>query len=156
MGDFTMKRPEGSRKTKRVVGRGASARRGATAGRGTKGQNARSGGGVKPGFEGGQMPLYRRIARRGFNNERNTKRYEVINVGDLGRWFSDGDMVNRESLLAKKVVKRKANEIKILGKGEIEVKLTVEVDAVSETARTKLEKAGGTISIVEKVSSDGD
>ena len=156
MGDYTMKRPEGSRKTKRIVGRGASARRGATAGRGTKGQNARSGGGVKPGFEGGQMPLYRRIARRGFNNERFTKRYEVINVGDLGRWFADGDVVNRESLLAKKVVKRKSNQIKILGKGEIEVKLTVEVDAVSEGARTKLEKAGGSVSIVEKVSSDGD
>ncbi len=156
MGDYAMKRPEGSRKTKRVVGRGASARRGATAGRGTKGQNARSGGGVKPGFEGGQMPLYRRIARRGFSNERFAKRFEIINVGDLANWYSDGDAVNAETLVAKGIVKRRGRPIKVLGKGVLKLKVTVEVDAVSQSAREKIKEAGGTVTITEKARSNGD
>lgn len=155
MADYRLNRPKGSRKTKRVVGRGAAARRGATAGRGTKGQNSRSGGGVAPGFEGGQMPLYRRLARRGFNNKRFQDLYRIVNIGEIAKRFSDGDVVNAESLKEKKLVKGQAARVKILGVGEIDVKVTVSVDSVSRGAREKIEKAGGSVA-EEKVESDGE
>jgi large subunit ribosomal protein L15 len=156
MSDFTMKRPEGSTKKKRIVGRGASGRRGATAGRGDKGQKSRSGGNVKPGFEGGQMPLFRRIARRGFNNAKFTKSYQVLNLSEIAKRYTDGDVVNHETLIAKGLVKRGEKRIKILGDGDLSVKLTVDVDAVSRSATDKIERAGGMVTGSEKVVPDGE
>ena len=156
MSDHTLRPPNGSRKTKRIVGRGASARRGATAGRGTKGQNSRSGGGVAPGFEGGQMPLYRRVARRGFNNARFTKKFDIVNIGEIGGRFSDGETVNADSLIEKRLLKKRHGPVKILGTGDIEVKLNFDVDAISAAAKQKIEKAGGSMIEGDKVSPDGE
>ena len=151
MSDFMIRRPRDSKKRKRIVGRGASARRGATAGKGTKGQNARSGGGVSPGFEGGQMPLYRRIPRRGFNNKRFANAVEVINVGDVATKYADGDIVNKDTLVEKRLIKKSVQRIKLLGNGEIDFKVTVDLDAVSASATAKITSAGGSITSVDKV-----
>ena len=150
MAGMNMQPPSGSRKNKRIVGRGPAARRGATSGRGDKGQNSRSGGGVRPGFEGGQMPLYRRIPRKGFSNFPFKKTYDVVNVGVLDRKYLDGETVSAVTLREKGIIKKKYPRIKILGKGELEKKLTVEIEAVSAQAREKIEKAGGSIAEVEK------
>ena len=128
---------EGKRK-----GRGAGTGNGKTAGRGHKGQNARSGGGVRPGFEGGQTPLYRRIPKRGFNNIFAVK-YSTVNVSDLEN-FVDGTVVDAELLKASGLVKKTANGgIKILGNGELSKNLTVKAQAFSASAKEKIEKAGG-------------
>jgi len=145
MADLHIRPPAGSRKTKRISGRGPGGRRGATAGKGDKGQNARSGGGVRPGFEGGQMPLYRRIPRKGFSNYPFKKMYDVVNTGTLDRRFADGEVVTIESLKEKKIVKKKFADVKILGGGDLTKKLTVEISNVSRAAREKIEKAGGTV-----------
>ncbi|WP_319560850.1 50S ribosomal protein L15 [Marispirochaeta sp.] len=137
--------PKGSTKKKIIVGRGNSARRGRTSGKGNNGQNARSGGGVRPGFEGGQMPLYRRIARRGFSNYLFKKEYLPVNLDVIDKKFNDGETVNIESLKAKKVIKGKNVAVKILANGEITKKLTFEIDQISSAAKEKIEKAGGTI-----------
>lgn len=152
-----MKRPDGSRKTKRIAGRGAAARRGVRAGRGDKGQKSRSGGGVKPGFEGGQMPLYRRVARKGFNNSRFTKQFDVVNVGDIASRYAEGETVNRETLIGKGLVsKRRGLPVKVLGGGAIAVAVTVDTDAVSASAKKKIEDAGGTIAGAEEKDTDGE
>lgn len=153
MSDYTIRPPKGAKKNKRIVGRGASGRRGVTAGRGDKGQNSRSGGGVKPGFEGGQMPLYRRVATKGFNNARFTSRYDVVNVSDIAKRFENGAVVDRVSLIEKRLIRRSSRLVKVLGDGEIDVKITLHVDAVSASARSKIEKAGGTVGDV--ASDDG-
>jgi large subunit ribosomal protein L15 len=145
MADMEIRPPSGSRKSKRIAGRGNSARRGVKAGKGDKGQNSRSGGGVRPGFEGGQMPLYRRIPRKGFSNYPFKKLYDVVNVGTLDAKFADGDTVTIEALKEKRVVKKKFASVKILGEGELNKKLTVSVDAVSASAKEKIEKAGGAL-----------
>ncbi|HUX22659.1 MAG TPA: 50S ribosomal protein L15 [Spirochaetia bacterium] len=137
--------PKGATKKKRIIGRGQGSNRGGTSGKGSKGQNARAGGGVRPGFEGGQMPLFRRIARRGFSNYRSKKHFQIINVGALADRFSDGDSVTTETLVAKRLVKGNGMPIKLLGNGELDKKLNVTVDALSESARAKIEAAGGTI-----------
>lgn len=147
-----LKAPKGAHKKKRIVGRGNGGK-GGTCGRGDKGQNARSGGGVRPGFEGGQMPLYRRIARKGFSNAPFKKEYCVINVGDLNKKFEDGETVNLESLVGKKLVKAKTRLVKILGNGNLTKKLTVDIEAVSSGARKKIEEAGG--SVKEKIEEEG-
>ncbi len=152
---FNLKAPRGKKK-KRIAGRGRAARRGAKVGRGDKGQNSRSSGGVAPGFEGGQMPLYRRLARRGFNNDRFRKEYEIVNIGDVSAHFSDGDVVDAAALKAKKLVRSKGRYIKVLGSGELDKKITLTVDAVSRSAREKVEKAGGTITQDQKVISDDE
>lgn len=144
--------PEGANKNKKRVGRGSSSGLGTTAGRGNKGQQSRSGK-RQPyvGFEGGQMPLYRRIAQRGFSNYPFKKIYEIVNVSDLENKFNDGDTVDRESLAAKKLVSRKKHDyIKVLGDGELTRKLTVNVDKVSASAKEKIEKAGGTVTVREE------
>jgi large subunit ribosomal protein L15 len=146
--------PKGSTKKKIIVGRGNSARRGRTAGKGNNGQNARSGGGVRPGFEGGQMPLYRRVARRGFSNYHFKKEYLPINLGMVEMHYSDGDTVNLETLKAKKLAKGKRVAVKILGGGELTKKLTFEVEKISASARGKIEKAGGTITVVAEEQSE--
>lgn len=140
-----LKRPEGSTKQKRRLGRGPGSGNGTTAGRGTKGQNARSGGNVRPGFEGGQMPLYRRVARRGFSNYWFKKDYTVLNVSTLERAFSSGDTVNLDTLCAKGLIGAQERLVKILGEGELTKKLTVSGVKLSKSARAKIEAAGGSV-----------
>ena len=127
-------------------GRGAGSGNGKTAGRGHKGQNARSGGGVRPGFEGGQMPLARRLPKRGFNNIFAVK-YAAVNVSELNR-FEDGAVVDAEALKAAGVLKKTLDGIKILGNGEISKKLTVKAAIFSESAKEKIEKAGGKAEVI--------
>lgn len=145
MSDFVLSAPQGANKKKRIVGRGSSSGRGTTAGKGNKGQQSRSGGKTYVGFEGGQMPLYRRIAHRGFSNYPFKKEYSVVNVTLLEEKYSDGDTVNKESLLEKGLVAKANALVKVLGTGDLTKKLTVEVDKVSASAKTKIEKAGGSV-----------
>lgn len=144
--------PKGANKKPKRVGRGSSSGLGTTAGRGNKGQQSRSGKRLPyVGFEGGQMPLYRRIAIRGFSNYPFKKEYDCINIDILENKFADGETVNKATLADKGLVSRKSRKlIKILGNGDITKKLTFEVDKVSESAKEKIEKAGGTVHIIEK------
>lgn len=130
---------------KKIVGRGSSSGHGKTAGKGHKGQQARSGGKVYTGFEGGQMPLYRRVAKRGFSNYPFKKEYYVVNLSVLETRFNDGETVNKETLMQKGLLKKAKLLVKILGNGDITKKLTVDVDKISISAKEKIEKAGGTI-----------
>lgn len=132
---------EGSKKTRYRVGRGHGSGNGKFAGRGRDGQNSRSGGGVRPGFEGGQMPLYRRLPKRGFTN-RNSLRIVGINLSMLDR-FEEGSTVTVESLINAGIIKNPRDGVKILGNGEITKKLIVQANAFSETAKGKIEAAGG-------------
>ena len=129
------------RKGRKRVGRGAGSGLGGTSGKGHKGQNARSGGGVRPGFEGGQMPLYRRLPKRGFINHFATN-YAVVNVSDLNT-FEDGAVVDAAALIEAGLVNNQLDGIKILGNGELTKKLTVQVTAFSASAKAKIEAAGG-------------
>ena len=131
----------GSVKESYRKGRGTGSGNGKTAGRGHKGQNARSGGGVRPGFEGGQLPLYRKLPKRGFKN-RFAVNYAIVNVSDLNR-FEDGEVVNLDKLLEARVVRKPLDGLKVLGNGEITKKLTVEAKVFSATAKEKIEAAGG-------------
>ena len=131
----------GSNKDVKRIGRGHGSGWGKTAGKGHKGQNARSGGGVRPGFEGGQMPLARRIPKRGFNNIF-AEDVTVINVSALAN-FKEGTVVDNEILKAAGLIKKLDEKVKILGKGELNVNLTVKAAAFSASAKEKLEKAGG-------------
>lgn len=137
-------RPGAKHRVKRL-GRGESSGLGKTSGRGHKGQKSRSGGGVRPGFEGGQMPLHRRLPKRGFNNTRFQDKTAVVNVASLNERFEDGATVNLESLKAARLVKGTYDVIKILGNGNLEKKLTVEGCKVSATAKEKIEQAGGSV-----------
>lgn len=137
---------EGSKFSAKRVGRGIGSGNGKTAGKGHKGQNARSGGGVRPGFEGGQMPLYRRLPKRGFNNIF-AKQYVTINVADLER-FEDGTVVTAELLKESGVVSKVLDGIKILGRGELTKKLEVKVAKFSASAAEKIEKAGGKAEVI--------
>ncbi|WP_374971850.1 50S ribosomal protein L15 [Blautia producta] len=142
-----LKPAEGSRHSDNFRrGRGHGSGNGKTAGKGHKGQKARSGGGVRPGFEGGQMPLYRRIPKRGFKC-RNSKDIVAINVSELNR-FEDGAEVTPAALLASGAISRLGDGVKILGNGEITKKINLKVNAVSETAKTKIEAAGGTVEVI--------
>ena len=142
--------PQGANKKPKRVGRGSSSGLGTTAGKGNKGQQSRSGGKTYVGFEGGQMPLYRRIARKGFSNYPFKKEYVCINVELLETKFNDGETVNKDSLIEKGFISSKSNSlVKILGNGEITKKLTVEVDKVSASAKEKIEKAGGSVKTAE-------
>lgn len=138
--------PEGSRKNKKRKGRGVGTGNGKTAGRGTKGQNSRSGGGIRPGFEGGQMPIHRRLPKRGFSNIFK-KYYAIINVSDLER-FESGSTVNEAALIQKRIIKGKYEGIKLLGDGDISYPLVVQVNNVSRAAREKIESAGGKVEVV--------
>jgi large subunit ribosomal protein L15 len=145
MSDFNLYAPEGANKKKRIVGRGSSSGRGTTAGRGNKGQQSRSGGKVYVGFEGGQMPLYRRIAKRGFSNYPFRKDYEVFNLSEIEVRYENGETVNRESLVMKGLLKKVSALVKVLGDGDFTKKVTVSVDKVSASAKEKIEKAGGSV-----------
>ena len=131
----------GSTKEVKRIGRGHGSGHGKTAGKGHKGQNARSGGGVRPGFEGGQTTLARRIPKRGFNNIFATE-YAVVNVADLDR-FVDGTVVDAELLIASGLIKKELDGVKVLGNGELTKNLTVKATAFSASAKEKIEKAGG-------------
>ncbi len=132
---------EGSKFTRKRVGRGIGSGTGKTSGKGHKGQNARSGGGVRPGFEGGQMPLYRRLPKRGFKNIF-AKQYVSINVEDLNK-LEDGTEVTAEVLKSAGIISKTLDGVKILGRGEVTKKLTVKVAKYSASAKEKIEKAGG-------------
>ena len=143
----TLSPAEGSTKERFRKGRGAGSGNGKTAGKGHKGQNARSGGGVRPGFEGGQLPLYRKLPKRGFNNYRFAAKYAVINVQDLNK-FNDGDVVDCEALLASRIINKCLDGIKVLGEGELTKKLTVKASVFSASAKEKIEAVGGTAEVV--------
>ena len=132
---------EGSKFTRKRVGRGIGSGTGKTSGKGHKGQNARSGGGVRPGFEGGQMPLYRRLPKRGFKNIF-AKQYVSINVEDLNK-LEEGTEVTAEVLKSAGIISKTLDGVKILGRGEVTKKLTVKVAKYSASAKEKIEKAGG-------------
>ncbi|MCK4846632.1 MAG: 50S ribosomal protein L15 [Deltaproteobacteria bacterium] len=137
-----LKAPKGATKKIKRVGRGEGSGWGKTSGRGHKGQRSRSGGGVRPGFEGGQMPLHRRLPKRGFTNIFRTE-YSVVNVGRLNELFKDGETITKDILKARGLIKGHDVLVKILGNGEISIALTVTADLFSESAKKKIESAGG-------------
>ncbi len=149
MSDFILSAPEGANVKAKRVGRGSSSGQGTTAGKGNKGQQSRSGGKTYIGFEGGQMPLYRRIAHRGFSNYPFKKEYKIVNVAFLEEKYSAGETVNKETLLAKGLISNTKVSVKILGDGDLTKKLTVEVEKVSASAKAKIEKAGGSVKEAE-------
>jgi large subunit ribosomal protein L15 len=149
-----IRKPVGATRKRRVVGRGAASGRGGTSGRGTKGQRARAGSGVRPWFEGGQTPLYRRIARRGFSNHPFRKVYQVLDVRELNR-FTDGTTVDRQALLEAGVIRSIKVPVKLLGSGDLERSLTVRIDRASAGARQKVTAAGGSIHLIDEGPEDG-
>ncbi|WP_071458966.1 50S ribosomal protein L15 [Bacillus massilinigeriensis] len=141
-----LKPAEGSRKERKRKGRGIGSGNGKTAGKGHKGQNARSGGGVRPGFEGGQTPLFRRLPKRGFTNI-NRKEYAIVNLDALNR-FEDGTEVTPELLIETGLVKKELAGIKILANGKLEKKLTVKAQKFSSAAKEAIEAAGGQLEVI--------
>jgi len=141
----TLKPNKGAKHRIKRLGCGESSGLGKTSGKGNKGQKARSGGSIRPGFEGGQMPLHRRLPKKGFNNKDFKTTVSVVNVAQLDKSFEDGETVNEQALREKGIVSRNSDIVKVLGQGEISKKLTIAVDAISASAREKIEKAGGTV-----------
>ena len=137
----------GSKKEVKRIGRGAGSGQGKTAGKGHKGQKARAGRGMRPGFEGGQMPLQRRVPKRGFVNIFG-KEFSIVHVSALDQSFEDGAVVDIDALIEKGLVKKVLDGVKILGNGEISKKLTVQVNAYSEAAKQKIEAAGGKAEVI--------
>jgi large subunit ribosomal protein L15 len=142
----------GSRHRVKRLGCGESSGHGKTSGKGHKGQKARSGGSIRLGFEGGQMPLIRRLPKRGFNNARFHKTWAVVNLGDLGD-FKAGSVVNEKALRESQLIRGDVAGVKILGNGELKHALTLEVDKISASAREKIDKAGGTVTIRDRSAS---
>ena len=138
----TMHPADGATHSRKRLGRGVGSGLGKTSGKGHKGQNARSGGGVRPGFEGGQLPLFRRLPKRGFSNARFKTEYATINLSDLNR-FEDGAVVTPELLKEMGLVKNQLDGIKVLGNGTLEKKLTVKAHKFSSSAQEKIESLGG-------------
>ena len=147
MYSYDLKNAQGEKTKKVRLGRGRGSGLGKTAGKGHKGQNARSGGGVRPGFEGGQLPLYRRLSKRGFNNYNFRINYATVNVGDLER-FAEGTEVTKELLIETGLVKKELDGIKILGNGDLTKKLTVKANKFSSSAKAKIENVGGTTEVI--------
>ncbi len=143
----TLYQPEGAVKERKRVGRGVATGNGKTAGKGHKGQNARSGGGVRPGFEGGQLPLFRRLPKRGFSNAPFKIEYATINVSDLDK-FEDGAVVTPELLKEMGILKQQLDGVKVLGNGELTKKITVKANRFSKTAVEKIEKIGGKAEVI--------
>ena len=137
---------DGARHSKKRLGRGIGSGLGKTAGKGTKGQNARSGGGVRPGFEGGQLPLFQRLPKRGFKSL-NRVEYSIVNVEQLNQ-FRAGSVVDVEKLIEAGLVKDAVNGVKILGNGKLEKKLTVKANKFSESAKQAIEAAGGSVEVI--------
>lgn len=142
-----LKNHPGSTHRRKIVGRGPGSGLGKTSGRGEKGQKARSGASIKPWFEGGQNPLYKRIPRRGFNNARFTTRYSLVNVSDLNR-FEDNTTVTPELLKEVGLVKKELSGVKILGSGNLEKKLTVKANLFTNIAINKIESIGGKVEVI--------
>lgn len=142
-----LKKNEGATFRKKIVGRGSGSGLGKTSGRGQKGQNARTGGGVSPVFEGGQLPLYRRLPKRGFSNHDFKTVYAVINVGDLNV-FNDGDVVTPALLKERGIVKKQLNGIKVLGNGTLEKKITIQAHRFSSSALRKIEESGSKAEVI--------
>jgi large subunit ribosomal protein L15 len=138
--------PEGAVKKRKRVGRGDGSGHGGTSCKGSKGQNARSGGGVKPGFEGGQMPLTRRLPKRGFYNKFR-KNIIAVNIEQLKK-FAKGSVVDPDALLKSGIIKSKGDGVKILGKGDIDYPLTLKVNNISRVAREKIEASGGSVEVI--------
>ena len=137
-----------SKKSPKRLGRGIGSGIGKTSGKGHKGQNARSGGGVRPGFEGGQIPLIRRLPKRGFDNSQFAKVYAIVNVASL-EVFNDGDVVDAKALLERNIIgKLEKNGVKVLGNGELSKKLTVKANKFTQSAISKIEKAGGKAEVI--------
>lgn len=134
---------QGAKKARKRLGRGVATGQGKTAGRGTKGHNSRSGGGVKPGYEGGQMPIQRRLPKRGFKNIFK-KKVAVVNLRDLSR-FESGTVVDEAALVKAGLIKGRYDTVKLLAKGEIDAPLTIRLEGLSAGARKKIEASGGTI-----------
>jgi large subunit ribosomal protein L15 len=145
MADFNLHAPAGATKKPRRVGRGQSSGLGTTAGKGNKGQQSRSGGKTYPGFEGGQMPLYRRLPHRGFSNTSFKKDWQIVNLEQVEAKFSAGDVVDGASLKAKGLVKKADGLVKVLGDGRLTKALTFRVDKASASAKAKIEQAGGAV-----------
>lgn len=141
-----LKPSEGSRHKRNRVGRGVGSGNGKTAGRGHKGQNARSGGGVRPGFEGGQLPLYRRLPKRGFTNI-NRKEYAIVNLDTLNQ-LEDGTEVTPELLLETRVIRKLKDGVKVLGNGKLDKKLTIKAHKFSVSAKEAIEAAGGKTEVI--------
>ena len=141
-----LKPVEGARHSKKRLGRGIGSGLGKTAGKGSKGQNARSGGGVRPGFEGGQLPLFQRLPKRGFHNHTRVE-YTCVNVEQLNS-FEDGAVVDVQAIISLGLVKEVEYGVKILGNGELTKKLTVKANKFSESAKNKIEAAGGTVEVI--------
>jgi large subunit ribosomal protein L15 len=144
--DFNLRAPVGANKKKKVLGRGQGSGRGTTSGKGNKGQKARSGGKTYVGFEGGQMPLYRRLAHRGFSNYPFKKEWQIVNLGKIEKFYNAGETVDFASLHKKGLIKGK-DPVKILSNGEFTKKLSFKVAAASAGAKEKIEKAGGGITL---------
>ena len=140
-----LKPPAGATRTRKRKGRGPGSGNGKTCGKGQKGQNSRSGGGVRPGFEGGQMPLNRRLPKRGFTNIFRQE-FHIVNVGQLDR-FDEGAVVDRQALVDAGITRDMRNPVKLLGDGEISKKLTLKVNKSSASAKAKVEAAGGTVEV---------
>jgi large subunit ribosomal protein L15 len=140
----------GAKHRRKRLGQGESSGKGKTSGKGHKGQKARSGGSIRLGFEGGQMPIIRRLPKRGFNNTAFKNVFGIVNLDDLERKFADGASVNEAALRESGLIRGKIDGVKVLGRGELSKKLALEVDLVTASAREKIEKVGGTISIREK------
>lgn len=140
----------GAKHRKKRLGKGESSGLGKTSGKGHKGQKSRSGASIRPGFEGGQMPMMRRLPKKGFNNAQFKTNYAIVNLVDLEAKFSDGDTVNEETLRACGLVKGVCDGVKVLGNGDLSKKLTLTVDKISGPAREKLEKAGGKVEEIVK------
>jgi len=141
--------PSVPKKNRKRIGRGNSSGWGKTAGKGSNGQNSRAGGGVKPYFEGGQMPIYRRVPKRGFSNTIFKKEYTVISLSFLNDNFEDGEVVSLETLFNKCLIKKSRDGVKVLGNGELNKKLTVKVHKISKSAKAAVEAKGGTVELVE-------
>lgn len=143
----SMHAAEGATQARKRVGRGTGSGLGKTSGKGHKGQNARSGGGVRPGFEGGQLPLFRRLPKRGFSNAKFKVRYATINLSDLNR-FEDGAVITPELLKEMGLIKNQLDGIKVLGNGTLERKLTVKAHKFSSSAQAAIESLGGKIEVM--------
>ena len=162
--DFDLHAPEGANKRKRIVGRGQGSGRGTTAGKGNKGQKSRSGGKTYVGFEGGQMPLYRRLAHRGFSNYPFKKSFQIVNLNEIDSRYRDGETVDEKSLCEKGLIKGKkkgetvivSSPVKILGNGDLTKKLVFKVRAVSAPAREKILKAGGEVAAEAEVAAGAE
>jgi large subunit ribosomal protein L15 len=142
----------GAKHRRKRLGSGESSGHGKTSGKGHKGQKARSGGSIRPGFEGGQMPLHRRLPKRGFNNAAFKTVYGVVNLDDLEKRFDDGAAINEKLLRGARLVRGSLSGVKVLGRGEISKKFHLEVDSISASARKKIEEAGGSIVITGRSS----